>query len=83
MDEAGTRFALYAEGSVLASGGEHEPFGGLGAFNLGWMATLNMSPYQAFGGLGSATTTPACTTSANRARNLNILGGGLVGSPAE
>jgi hypothetical protein len=51
MDEAVRRFAPYAESGVPESGGESSPFGGLDPIG---MATLNMFPYQVFGGFDAS-----------------------------
>jgi hypothetical protein len=94
VDEAVGRFAPYAESGVPAFG-DSAPFGGLDPFNLGGMPTLNMFPYQAFGGFDCATTASASAAASAAGVGAeimstpythvdpNILGGGLVGSPTE
>ena len=91
MDEAIARFASYAERGVLAFGGDRGLFGGLDSVRpttLSGVATLNIFPYQAFGGFDSATTASASAAAGAgteimsmpyRRVDPNILGGGLVG----
>ena len=95
MDEAVGRFAPYAESGVPAFGGDSAPFGGLDPFNLSGMTTLNMFPYQPFGGFDSSAnaSASAAASAAGAGAEImstpythvdpNILGGGLVGSPTE
>jgi hypothetical protein len=93
MDEAVGRFAPYADSGVPTFGGESAPFGALDPFNLSGMSTLNMFPYQTFGGFDPATASSAAAASGGAGAEImstpythvdpNILGGGLVGSPTE
>ena len=90
MEDAVAGFAPYAESGVPAFG-DNARFGGIDHFNLSGMATMNMFPFQPFGGFDPATAAVASAPGAGAEImstpythvDPNILGGGLVGSPTE
>jgi len=90
MDEAVGHYAPYSESGVPAFAGDGASFDPY----LGGISTLNVFPFQTFGGFDSAASASANGASATGAGgemlstpythvDPNILGGGLVGSPNE